>query len=90
MEGKFLTPEQIEQLQNLCEMAASNRTRSGKITINIENNMPRTFELTQVIMDADRNVVGYQTVVYRCVLPEEEIAKGRQNNRLKPNVTDRS
>ncbi len=37
-------------------------------------------------MDEDRNVLGYQTVVYRCVLPEEEIAKGRQSNRLKPNM----
>ena len=78
----FLTAEQIEQLQALCEDVASRRTRGGKITIDIYNNMPRSFEVTIPVLDNDHCLIGYTTRIIRCVLPEEELKKNRQKNRL--------
>ena len=80
----FLTPEQIQQLQELCEDVASRRTRGGKITIDIYNNMPRSFEVTVPVLDNDHVLIGYTTRIIRCVLPDEEIRKNRQKNRMKP------
>ena len=80
----FLTPEQVEQLQQLCEDVASRRTRGGKITIDIYNNMPRSFEVTVPVLDNDHVLIGYTTRIIRCVLPDEEIRKNRQKNRIKP------
>lgn len=80
----FLTPEQVQQLQELCEDVASRRTRGGKITIDIYNNMPRSFEVTVPVLDNDHVLIGYTTRIIRCVLPDEEIKKNRQKNRMKP------
>ena len=80
----FLTPEQIEPLQNLCEDVAGRRTRGGKITIDIYNNMPRSFEVTVPVIDNNHVLIGYTTQIYRCALPEEELKKKRQKNRMKP------
>ena len=80
----FLTPEQVQQLQDLCEDVASRRTRGGKVTIDIFNNMPRSFEVTIPVLDNDHVLIGYTTQIHRCALPEEEICKHRQKNRRKP------
>jgi len=77
----FLTDEQVEQVQGLCEMAAGSRTRSGKVTIVIRNNMPREFLCELPVFDDDHMQVGYVTSIYAAKLPEEEIRKGRQKNR---------
>ena len=78
----FLTPEQVEQLQGLCEDVAARRPRTGKVTIDIYNNMPRSFEVEVPIYDNDHVLIGFTKQIIRCVLPAEEIAKGRQKNRL--------
>ena len=80
----FLTTEQVEQLQKLCEDVAGRRTRNGKVTIDIYNNMPRSFEVTVPVLDNDHVLIGYTTRIIRCVLPDEEIKKNRQKNRMKP------
>ena len=78
----FLTEEQIEQLQELCEKVAENRTRTGRVIIEIRNNHPRNFLEENPVLDCDHNVIGYTTQVHRVRLPESEIALGRQRNRL--------
>ena len=78
----FLTDDQIRQLQDLCEDVASRRTRSGQISIVIRNNMPREFQVEIPVFDNDHVMIGKTTRIIRCQLPEEEIAKGRQKNRL--------
>lgn len=79
-----MTEEQVEQLQALCEDVASRRTRAGKVTIDIYNNMPRSFEVQVPVHDNDHVLIGYTTRIIRCVLPEEEMQKRRQKNRIKP------
>ena len=81
----FLTAEQVEQLQTLCERIGESRTRSGRVIIEIRNNMPRNFLEELPIYDEDHVLIGYTTQVHRCALPEEEWEKHRQKNRLKPN-----
>ena len=81
----FLTTEQVQQLQDLCEKIGATRTRSGKVIIEIYNNMPRNFLEERPVYDADHVLIGYTTQIHRCALPEEELQKHRQNNRLKPN-----
>ena len=78
----FLTNEQVEQLQELCEKIADGRTRTGRVIIEIQNNHPRNFLEECPVLDADHNVIGYTTLVHRVKLPESEIALGRQRNRL--------
>lgn len=78
----FLTKEQVEQLQELCEKVADNRSRTGRVIIEIRNNHPRNFLEENPVLDADHNVIGYTTQVHRVRLPESEIQKGRQRNRL--------
>ena len=78
----FLTAEQVNQLQALCEKVAGNRTRSGKITLVIRNNMPREFDVEEPVHDADHVEIGSVIHKIRVVLPSEEIARGRQRNRL--------
>ena len=80
----FLTTEQVEQLQELCEKVAGSYSRTGKVIINIYNNMPRTFDVELPVYNEDHVKIGATTVYYRCSLPEEEIEKHRQSNRLKP------
>jgi hypothetical protein len=84
----FLTPEQIEQLQALCEDVAGRRTRNGKVTIDIYNNMPRSFEVTIPVIDENHVLIGFTTRIIRCALPEEELKKKRQKNRMKPKKED--
>ena len=79
----FLTAEQVEQLQGLCEDVAGRRPRSGKVTIDIYNNMPRSFEVQIPVLDENHVLLGYTTRIIRCVLPESEIRKERQKNRMK-------
>lgn len=81
----FLTAEQIEQVQGLCEKIADSRTRSGRLTIVIDNNMPRTLEMEMPVYNEDHVLVGGYKQIFRVALPEEEIRKGRQKNRMKPN-----
>ena len=78
----FLTEDQVGQLQVLCEKVASNRTRTGYITLEIRNNMPRSFRVEEPVFDDDHVEIGSVTHIVRCVLPEEEIRKGRQRNRM--------
>ena len=80
----FLTEEQVRQLQEICEDVAGRRPRSGKVTIDIYNNMPRSFEVQLPVLDENHVLIGYTTRIIRCALPESEIAKGRQKNRMKP------
>lgn len=77
----FLTGEQVDQLQGLCEKVASNRSRSGRVTIIIRNNMPREFDVEEPVYDDDHVEIGSVVHKIRVKLPEEEIRKGRQNNR---------
>ena len=81
----FLTTDQVEQVQELCERIADSRTRSGRLTIVITNNMPRTLEVEMPVYDADHVLIGGTKQIIRVVLPEDEIRKNRQKNRLKPN-----
>lgn len=81
----FLTAEQIEQVQGLCEKIADSRTRSGRLTIVIDNNMPRVLEMEMPVYNEDHVLVGGYKQIFRVALPEEEIRKGRQKNRMKPN-----
>lgn len=78
----FLTAEQVDQIQGICERVAGGRTRSGRVTIEIRNNMPRDILEEVPIYDDEHVLIGYTTVIHRIVLPEEEIRKGRQKNRL--------
>ncbi len=78
----FLTAEQVDQLDQLCEKIAGNRTRTGRVIIEIRNNHPRNFLEENPVYDADLNLIGYTTQVHRARLPKEEIAKARQNNRI--------
>lgn len=78
----FLTAEQMEKLDEYCEKVAGERTRSGSVTIVIRNNMPRTFEVVMPIFDEDHVLVGEAKVIHRVPLPEGEVQKGRQRNRL--------
>ena len=78
----FLTDEQVAQLQIICERVASNRTRSGYITLEIRNNMPRLFRVEEPVYDDDHVEIGSVTHIVRVVLPEEELRKGRQRNRM--------
>lgn len=78
----FLTSEQVNQLQELCEKVAGNQSRSGKVTIEIWNNMPRVFDVEEPVYDGDHNQIGAVIHKVRVVLPAEEIAKGRQKNRM--------
>ena len=81
----FLTAEQVEQLQELCEKIAGGRTRSGRVIIEISNNMPRNFLEEIPVYNDDHVLIGYTTQIHRCALPEEELQKHRQKNRMKPN-----
>ena len=83
----FLTPEQVEQLQEICEQVAASRTRSGKVIINIHNNMPRTIEKEVPVYDEDHVLIGATRTITRVVLPEEEINRQRQKNRLDGKVS---
>ncbi len=78
----FLTDEQVGQLQELCEKVAGNRTRSGRITLEIRNNMPRMWRVEEPVYNDDHVEVGGIMHIVRVVLPEEEIRKGRQKNRM--------
>ena len=78
----FLTAEQVEQLQGICEKVADSRTRSGKVIINIRNNMPRSIEMEIPVYDEDHVLIGATRTITRVVLPEEELKKNRQRNRL--------
>lgn len=78
----FLIPEQIDQIQMLCEKVAGNKTRSGKVTIEISNNMPRNLLVEEPVYNEDHVLIGYTMQLIRVVLPKEEIQKGRQKNRL--------
>jgi len=80
----FLTGEQVEQLQGLCEEVAGSRTRSGKITIVINNNMPRSFEVEVPAYNEDHVQIGSITKIIRMAIPQEERRKNRQKNRMKP------
>ena len=86
----FLTEEQIQQIQKLCEDVAGRRTRSGKVTIDIYNNMPRSIEVKVPVLDNDHVLIGYTTQIYRFQLPEEEIRKNRQKNRLAGKTSENS
>ena len=81
----FLIPEQVEQIQELCEKVAGNNTRSGKVTIEIKNNMPRNIYVEEPVYNEDHVLLGYTVQLYRVVLPREELERGRQRNRMKPN-----
>jgi hypothetical protein len=81
----FLTVEQINQLQGLCEKVASNHTRTGRITLEIRNNMPRYFDVEEPVFDENHVEIGSIMHRIRVALPEEELRRGRQKNRLKPN-----
>ena len=81
----FLTGEQISQLQGLCEKVASNHTRTGRITLEIQNNMPRFFDVEEPVFDENHVEIGSIMHRIRVVLPEEELRRSRQKNRLKPN-----
>ena len=76
----FLTTEQMRQLDKMCEDIAGNRTRSGRVIIEIRNNMPRNFLKEDPIYDGDHVLIGYTTQVFRVKLPEEELRKERQKN----------
>lgn len=78
----FLTEEQVGQLQVICEDVAGNRTRSGKVTLEILNNMPRVWRVEEPVFDENHVEIGSIVHLVRCVLPEEELRKGRQKNRL--------
>ena len=78
----FLTDEQVAQLQIICERVASNRTRTGHITLEIRNNMPRSWRVEEPVYDDDHVEIGSVTHIVRVVLPEEELRKGRQRNRM--------
>ena len=80
----FLTGEQVEQLQSLCEDVAGSKTRSGRITIVIRNNMPRVFEVEKPVLDDYHVEIGAVKRIIRVALPEEELRKKRQRNRMKP------
>lgn len=86
----FLTEEQVVQLQELCEDVSSRRPRCGKVTVDIYNNMPRSFEVQVPVYDNDHVLVGYTTRIIRCRLPEGEIRKGRQRNRLPGKLEEKS
>lgn len=78
----FLTEDQVQQLQNLCEKIAGNRTRSGRVIIEIQNNHPRNFLEENPVYDERHVLVGYTTQVHRVRLPEAELEKDRQHNAL--------
>ena len=78
----FLIPEQIDQLQMLCEKVADNNTRSGKVTIEIKNNMPRNIYVEEPVYNEDRVLIGYTVQLFRVALPREELERGRQRNRM--------
>jgi len=86
----FLTSEQINQLQVLCERVAANRKREGRITIEIWNNHPRTFRVEEPVWDETGVEIGSITHLVRVQLPEEEIRKKRQKNRLPGKVAGRT
>ena len=75
--------EQVEQLQGLCEEVAGGRTRSDRVTIMIRNNMPRWYEVEVPFYDEDHVLLGYTTVLHRIKLPESELEKRRQRNRIR-------
>ena len=77
----FLTNEQLDQLDQLCEKIAGNPKRTGRVIIEIRNNHPRNFLEENPVYNADDLLIGYTTQVHRVRLPQEEIAKGRQKNR---------
>ena len=79
---RFLTEEQVMMLQEICEHVAGQRTRSGRVTIEIRNNMPRTFHEELPVYSEDHVLIGFTTRIYRVPLPEEELKKDRQRNRL--------
>lgn len=78
----FLTEDQVRQLQNICEDVAGRRTRSGRVIIEIHNNMPRSFLEEIPVYNDDHVLIGYTTQIIRCQLPAEEIERGRQKNRM--------
>lgn len=78
----FLTEEQVNQLQIICEKVAGNQTRSGSITLEIRNNMPRMWRVEEPVLNEDHVEIGSIVQLVRCVLPEEELRKGRQRNRM--------
>jgi hypothetical protein len=78
----FLIPEQVEQIQTLCEKVADNNTRSGKVTIEIQNNMPRNIYVEEPVYNEDHVLLGYTIQLYRVALPKEELERGRQKNRM--------
>ena len=84
----FLTEEQVQQLQEICEKVAGNRTRSGSVTLVIQNNMPRSWRIETPVLDEDHVEIGAIVHIVRVALPEEELRKGRQKNRLKGKKKD--
>jgi len=78
----FLTEDQVRQLQGICEDIAGRRTRSGRVIIEIHNNMPRSFLEEIPVYNEDHVLIGYTTQIIRCQLPAEEIERGRQKNRM--------
>ncbi len=78
----FLTEEQVQQLQEICEKVAGNRARSGNVTLMIQNNMPRCWRIETPVLDEDHVEIGSIVHKVRVVLPEEELRKERQKNRL--------
>lgn len=82
----FLTNEQICQVQKTCERVSNNRTRTGEVTIQIINNMPRNLFVREPVYDEEHVLIGYTTQLYRFALPESELEKKRQRNRRKPKI----
>jgi len=78
----FLTADQVNQLQLLCEKVAANRKREGRVSIVIKNNMPRDFQVEEPVWNDDGIEIGSISHLIRVQLPDEEIRKGRQKNRL--------
>lgn len=85
----FLTEEQVLQLQEICEKVAGNRTRSGSVTLVIQNNMPRSWRIETPVLDEDHVEIGSIVHKVRVVLPDEELRKGRQKNRLEGKTRDK-
>ena len=67
----FLTAEQVEQLQTLCERIGESRTRSGRVIIEIRNNMPRNFLEELPIYDEIIAPMRFADVSYPIFYPYE-------------------
>lgn len=84
----YFTEEQIQQIDDLCEKISASRSRSGSLKIIIRNNHPRELHVETPIFDEDHVLLGSSCIIYRIQLPESEIRKGRQRNRLQGKTGD--